>query len=259
MTWWELAAIALAGGAAGFINTVAGSGTLVTFPTLLAFGVPPVTANVSNNIGLVPGVGQRRDRLAPRAGRASGLGCCRLASASLVGGRGRRRAAPGAPAEAFGAIVPVLVGARDRAGGGPAVDQPAGRRRGGPEHADGAEPRDARWLWPAVAATGVYGGYFGAAQGILLMAVLGARHPTTPCTGNNALKNVLAGIVNGVAAVVFIIVGGRRLGRSSALIAVGSVVGAQVGARAGRRMPAALLRAFIIVVGVTALAVFLTR
>ena len=85
MSPWELVAIALAGGAAGFINAVAGSGTLVTFPTLLAFGVPPVTANVSNNIGLVPGavsgaIGWRHE-LAGQRSRA-----VRLASASLAGG-----------------------------------------------------------------------------------------------------------------------------------------------------------------------------
>jgi hypothetical protein len=112
-------------------------------------------------------------------------------------------------------------------------------------------------LWPANAATAVYGGYFGAAQGILLMAVLGLGTHTT-LHRNNALKNLLAGLVNGVAAVVFILVAEPDW-VIVLLIAVGSIVGAQVGVRAGRRMPSAVLRGFIIVVGVVALLVFLLR
>ena len=254
MTPWELAAIALAGAAAGFINAVAGSGTLVTFPTLLAFGVPPVTANVSNNIGLVPGavsgaIGWRHE-LGGQRSRA-----VRLASASLVGGVTGAVLLLVLPASAFGAVVPVLVGLgvllvavqplvtrRVVAAVDPARDDPA---------------RDARWLWPVVGATGVYGGFFGAAQGILLMAALGLGTHTT-LHRNNALKNVLAGIVNGVAAVVFVLVADPDW-TIVALIAVGSIIGAQVGARAGRRMPAAVLRGFIILVGLVALAVFLLR
>ena len=254
MTEWELVAIAVAGAAAGFINAVAGSGTLITFPTLLAFGVPPVTANVSNNIGLVPGavsgaIGWRHE-LGGQRTRA-----VRLATASLVGGVAGAVLLLVLPASTFRAVVPVLVGLgvvlvavqplinkRVAAAVDPARDDPA---------------RDARWLWPVVAATGVYGGFFGAAQGILLMAVLGLGTHTT-LHRNNALKNVLAGIVNGVAAVIFIAVAEVDW-TIVTLIAVGSIIGAQVGARAGRRMPAALLRAVIIAVGLTALAVFLLR
>jgi uncharacterized membrane protein YfcA len=256
VTWWELVAIALAGGAAGFINTVAGSGTLVTFPTLLAFGVPPVTANVSNNIGLVPGsvsgaIGWRSELIGQRPR------VLRLASAALAGGLVGAVLLLWLPESAFGAIVPVLVGLGIvLVAIGPWVNRRVAAAAA-PEDAEEAEPRDRPWLWPAVAATGVYGGYFGAAQGILLMAVLGLGTEDT-LHRDNALKNVLAGIVNGVAAVVFIAVAEVDW-VIVALLAVGAVVGAQLGARAGRRMPPALLRAFIIVVGVTALAVFLTR
>jgi uncharacterized membrane protein YfcA len=104
----------------------------------------------------------------------------------------------------------------------------------------------------------VYGGYFGAAQGILLMAALGLG-TTDTLHRDNALKNVLAGIVNAIAAVVFILISDQVDWVIVALIGVGTVVGAQLGARVGRRMPAALLRGFIIVVGVTALAVFMAR
>ena len=254
MTPWELAAIALAGGAAGFINAVAGSGTLVTFPTLLAFGVPPVTANVSNNIGLVPGavsgaIGWRHE-LGGQKIRA-----LRLASASVLGGLTGAVLLLVLPAAAFRAVVPVLVGL----GVLLVAFQPLITRRvvaAVDEYRDDPA-RDARWLWPITAATGVYGGYFGAAQGILLMAVLGLGTHTT-LHRNNALKNVLAGIVNGVAAVVFVLVADPDWS-IVAVIAVGSIVGAQVGVRAGRRMPSAVLRGFVIVVGVAALLVFLLR
>jgi uncharacterized membrane protein YfcA len=254
VTGWELAAIALAGAAAGFINAVAGSGTLITFPTLLAFGVPPVTANVSNNIGLVPGavsgaIGWRHE-LGGQRTRA-----IRLASASLVGGVAGAVLLLVLPPETFGAVVPVLVGL----GIVLVAVQPLITRRVAaavdPERDDPA--RDARWLWPAVGVTGVYGGFFGAAQGILLMAVLGVGTHTT-LHRNNALKNVLAGIVNGVAAIVFVLVADPDW-TIVALIAVGSIIGAQIGVRAGRRMPAGVMRAFIIVVGLVALAVFLLR
>jgi uncharacterized membrane protein YfcA len=254
VTPWELAAIALAGAAAGFINAVAGSGTLVTFPTLLAFGVPPVTANVSNNIGLVPGavsgaIGWRHE-LGGQRSRA-----LRLASASLVGGVTGAVLLLVLPADTFKAVVPVLVGL----GIVLVAVQPMITRRvaAAVDPARDSPSRDAGWLWPLVAATGVYGGFFGAAQGILLMAVLGLGTHTT-LHRNNALKNVLAGIVNAVAAIVFIAVADVDW-TIVALIAVGSIIGAQVGARAGRRMPAALLRGVIIVVGLVALGVFLLR
>ncbi len=272
MTGLELAAIALAGLAAGFINAVAGSGTLVTFPTLLAFGVPPVTANVSNNIGLFPGSvsaalglrselrGQRRRLL-------------RLGAGSLVGGVVGAVLLLVLPSEAFNAIVPVLVGlgvllvafqpwinrrlaarraGREAAGSGHGADHAAAGADGSPAGRD-----DAGWLWPGVAATGVYGGYFGAAQGILLVAVLGLGS-TDPVHQANAIKNVLAAVVNGVAAVVFIAVADVDWAVAG-LIAGGSVLGALAGARVGRRLPAAALRAVIVAVGTTALLVFLIR
>ena len=254
MTWFEAVAIVLAGTAAGTINTVVGSGTLITFPTLLAFGVPPVTANVSNNIGLVPGsvsgaVGYRREL---RGQRPRVL---RLASASLVGGILGAALLFVLPASAFEAVVPVLIGL----GCLLVVLQPrisrwvAGRRGEG----GGASYHGAWWVWPAVAATGVYGGYFGAAQGVLLMAVLGIG-VAEPLQRLNAVKNVLALVVNAVAAVVFVLVARIDWGVAG-LIALGAVAGGQIGATVGRRLPDRLLRAVIVVVGVTAILVFLLR
>ena len=178
----------------------------------------------------------------------------RLGSASLVGGVVGAVLLLWLPASAFDAVVPVLVGL----GIVLVVVGPWVNRRVAEAAAGGdAGSRERPWVWPAVAATGVYGGYFGAAQGILLIAVLGLGTSDT-LHRDNALKNVLAGVVNGVAAVIFILVAEVDWA-IVAVIAVGSVIGAQLGARVGRRLPAAVLRAFIVVVGVTALAVFLAR
>lgn len=248
MSAFEVVAILLAGLAAGTINTVVGSGTLITFPTLLAFGVPPVTANVSNNVGLVPGtlsgaIGYRREL----RGQRSRL--VRLASASAIGGTVGAVLLLWLPSAAFDAIVPVLI-----ALGvllvvlGPKISHRVAARaeaRGGlPEHG-------AAWVWPAVAGAGVYGGYFGAAQGVLLMAILGIG-VEDDLQRHNATKNVLSLIVNGVAAVVFIAVADVDWAIAG-LIAAGSVVGGQVGARVGRRLPPAVLRGVIVVVGLMAL------
>jgi uncharacterized membrane protein YfcA len=249
----EIVAILLAGMAAGTINTVVGSGTLITFPTLLAFGVPPVTANVSNTIGLVPGsvsgaIGYR----AELAGQRDRL--LRLGTASLVGGALGAGLLLWLPSAAFDTIVPVLIGL----GVVLVVLGPAISRRVAARAAvrDQSLENGARWVWPAVAVAGVYGGYFGAAQGVILVAILGIGVADS-LQRHNATKNVLAGIVNAVAALIFIAVADVDW-MVAGLIAAGSVVGGQLGATVGRRLPALVLRGLIVVVGVTALVVFLT-
>ena len=252
MTPLEVLAVLLAGCAAGTINTIVGSGTLITFPTLLAIGVPPVTANVSNTIGLVPGSlsgvwGYRAELSGQRARLV------RLCSASLLGGGLGAGLLLWLPSEAFDAIVPALVGL-----GvllvviGPRVSRAVAARaeaRGGlPDHG-------AAWVWPAVAGAGVYGGYFGAAQGVLLMAILGIG-VSDSLQRHNATKNVLALLVNAVAAVVFLFVAEVDW-LAVLLVAVGSVVGGQIGATVGRRLPPAVLRGVIVAVGLTALVILL--
>ena len=248
----EAVAILLAGLAAGTINTVVGSGTLITFPTLLAFGVPPVTANVSNTIGLVPGgiagaIGYRRELVGQRPR------VLRLATASLVGGLVGAVLLLVLPDDAFAAIVPVLI----LLGCVLVVLQPRISAWVAARHdaAGGLPHHGAWWVWPGVLLTGVYGGYFGAAQGVLLMAVLGIGVDES-LQRLNAVKNVLAAIVNAIAGLLFIVVAEVDW-QVVALIAVGSVVGAQIGATVGRRLPAAVLRVVIVVVGVAALVSFL--
>jgi uncharacterized protein len=249
---FEAVAILLAGVAAGTINTVVGSGTLITFPTLLAFGIPPVTANVSNTIGLVPGsisgaIGYRRELVGQRSR------VLRLSVASLVGGLTGAVLLLVLPDDAFAAIVPVLI----LLGCVLVVLQPRISAWVAARHdaAGGLPHHGAWWVWPGVLLTGVYGGYFGAAQGVLLMAVLGIGVDES-LQRLNAVKNVLAAIVNGIAGLVFIAVAEVDW-RVVALIAVGSVVGAQVGATVGRRLPGGVLRVVIVVVGVVALVSFL--
>ena len=242
----------LAGAGAGLINTVVGSGTLITFPTLLALGYPPVTANVSNNIGLVFGSitgtwGYRRELAGTR-----GL-LVRLVPASFVGGVLGAVLLLRLPARAFEAIVPVLIVValvlvvlQPRI----AAAAAARRRRAGAER-DAASPVGV----PAQAGTflaGVYGGYFGAAQGVLLVGLLGALLEET-LQRVNGIKNLLSAVVNGVAAVTFLLVApGKVDWWVTLLIALGSIAGGLVGARIGRRLPPRVLRAVVVVVGLVA-------
>jgi uncharacterized protein len=250
----EAVLIGLAGLAAGTINTVVGSGTLITFPTLLAFGVPPVTANVSNTIGLVPGslsgaIGYRRELSGQRPR------VLRLAVASLIGGLVGGVLLLVLDESAFEAIVPALI----LLGLFLVVFQP--RISAWVAHRHEALGEDRRgitgawWVWPAVLVTGVYGGYFGAAQGVLLMAVMGIGIPET-LQRLNAVKNVLALLVNAIAGVLFVLVAEVDW-KVVALIGGGSIIGGQIGATVGRRLPDGVLRVVIVIVGVTALVVFL--
>jgi len=246
----EIAAIAAAGMAAGAINTLVGSGTLITFPVLLAFGYTPVTANVSNTVGLVPGsvagaIGYRRELAGQR------MRVVRFGAASLLGGITGAVLLLVLPESAFEAIVPAFIGiALVSIGLQPQLERLVAEHRPPPE-ADGTGlPR------LLVCLAGVYGGYFGAAQGILLLAILGLALPDD-LQRVNALKNVLAGIVNGVAAVVFIAVA-EVAWVPAALIAAGSVVGAQLAARYGRRLSPQALRVLIVAVGIAAIVQLVT-
>lgn len=246
----EIAAIAAAGMAAGAINTLVGSGTLITFPVLLAFGYSPVTANVSNTIGLVPGsvagaIGYRRELEGQRTRTL------RFAIASVVGGITGAVLLLVLPDSAFEAIVPVFIAiALVSVALQPRLDRMVTERRPPPDAHGTGLPRALVYL------AGIYGGYFGAAQGILLLAILGLALPDD-LQRVNALKNVLAGVVNGVAALVFIAVAHVAWG-PAALIAAGSVVGAQLAARYGRRLSPQALRAVIVAVGIAAIVQLLT-
>ena len=245
MSLLQALAILAAGAAAGAINVVVGSGTLITFPVLLAFGYAPVVANVSNTIGLVPGsvagaIGYRHE-LAGQGRRIR-----TLAVATALG------AATGAtllltlPASAFKAIVPVFIAAALVL----IVIQPRlatllRRHRG---HAHG---RVGPALMVAVFVTGVYGGYFGAAQGIMLLAVLGLALDDA-LQRLNATKNVLAGLANLLSGIIFALAA-HVYWPAVGLIAIGSVCGGTLSARYGRRLAPGPLRALIVAVGIVAI------
>ncbi len=241
----EALTIVAAGIAAGAINTVVGSGTLITFPVLIALGYAPLIANVSNNIGLVPGavagsIGYRRELEGQRR-RVLSLG-----AVSVAGGLGGAALLLALPASTFDAIVPALIAlALVMVLMQPLIDRRlAARPPAATEHH--------LTLRAAVTASGVYGGYFGAGQGILLIGILGIGLRDT-LQRLNGLKNVLAGLVNLTAAIVFIFATEVDWAVAG-LIAVGSIGGAVLGARYGRRLPPAALRALIVVIGVVAIA-----
>lgn len=237
---FEVVAIVLAGMAAGAINTIVGSGSLVTFPTLLAFGYPPLVANVSNTVGLVPGsisgaYGYRRE-LAGQRDRA-----IRLGIAAGLGGLTGGIILLTLPASSFRVIVPFLI---LLACALMAVQPRLARAMAKRDRTGAGHPG---LLMLGVFLTGIYGGYFGAAQGIILLAMLAVFVPDD-LQRSNALKNVLAGTVNTVAAVLFIIFADVAW-LAVALIAAGSVVGGALGAKVGRRIPPRLLRLLVIALG----------
>ena len=238
----EALAILAAGTAAGSVNAVVGSGSLITFPTLLAFGVPPVVANVSNNVGLVPGnvssmFGYRRE-LAGQRGRL-----IRLGVAAAVGAAVGAVALLWLPAAAFRLIVPVLILVSCAL----VLVQPWLSAWLRTRRASQDQAKASPLLSAGVCLSGVYGGYFGAAQGVLVIGLLGS-FLDEPLQRVNAAKNVLVAIVNGTAAIVYIIFA-HVAWLVVLLIAVGSTLGGLVGARYGRRLPPLALRIFIVAIG----------
>lgn len=236
--------ITLAGLGAGMINTVVGSGSLITFPTLIALGYPPVLANVSNNIGLVPGAlsgvyGYRRE-LVGQSNRIK-----RLVPASLAGSLLGSILLLQLPSAVFKKVVIVLIVIALAL----VVAQPTISRR---LHAKGDASTRVTWpLMVLVGLAGIYGGYFGAAQGIILIALLGI-FIADDLQRLNGVKNVLAMSVNLMASAVFLFAAEINWA-IVACIALGSVVGGQLGATVGRKLNPKAFRTVIVVVGLTAL------
>ena len=251
MTLPEAVAVVLAGVFAGGINAVVGSGTLVTFPVLLAVGYPPVVANVSNTLGLVPGsisgaIGYRREL----TGQWTRV--LRLGIAALLGGVVGAGLLLVLPPSAFEAIVPVLIVLALVL----VVVQPWLARKLATMQEE-RHPHGGLSLLLAIFGTGVYGGYFGAAQGVLMLAFMGILMDET-LQRINGVKNVLAAIVNLTAGIVFVFVADVAW-PVVLLLAGGSIVGGVFGARVGRRMPAIWLRGVIVVVGIAAIVQIIAR
>jgi len=265
MVMYEILLLLLAAVGAGAMNAVVGAGTLITFPTLLALGFPPVVANVSNTVGLVPGsVAGAYGFRSTLVGRWPLV--ARLVGASALGGIAGGGLLLALPPGAFAVAVPPLLllsgvlaaiqprvaaavvrRREQRALASPPVDPdeagtlPATTPRREPVHPA---------LIASVAATGVYGGYFGAAQGVILLAVLGV-FVAGGMTEVNGIKNVLAGMANLVSAVLFIAIADVDW-QVAGIVAIGATIGGGLGARYGRRLPANVLRPIVVGVAVTA-------
>lgn len=243
MELWEAALILLAGVAAGGVNALAGSGSLFTFPILLALGYPPITATVSNTIGLAPGtlsgtIAYRRELTGQRARML------RLGSMSFLGATTGALLLIYLPPGVFESVVPFMIGAacvliilQPRITKWVRSRRPA-RQDGGP------------WLPVGAYATGTYGGYFAAAQGIILMSILGTALDDD-IQRINALKNVLTTIANSTAAVFYTVLASPAW-PVIGLIACGTIVGGYLGAKFGRRLSPAALRVCLVLVGMSA-------
>jgi len=250
----EIILILVAGIGAGTINAVVGSGTLITFPTLVAFGYPPVVAIMSNAVGQIPGGlsgswGYRREL------EGQGPRIRQLMPASLLG------AVTGAwlllhlPASTFEVIVPVLlIMALILVVTQPLIQKWVRRRKqaAGQDHTVPSRRQNVL-LVIAVYLIGIYGGYFTAAQGVLMVGVMGAMLPES-LQRINGLKNVLTLVVNVVAAGAYTIFEFHQINWAAAsLIAVGTLIGGFVGSSFGRKLPPVALRCIIVVLGSVAI------
>lgn len=229
----DLAAAVLLAGAgvvAGTVNTLAGAGSLLTFPALLAVGLSPLAANVSNCLGMIPGsfsgaYGMRDQLLGLRAQLV------RWSLWAAVGSLIGAMVLLALPSAAFERVVPVLVGLA----GVLVLVQPYVARRAGRAHG-----RRSRASGPAVGAVSVYSGYFGAAQGVMFIGVLGIVAPQ-PLRQANAVKNVLAVTANGGAGLVYAVAAPVDW-TAVLLLAVGTAAGGPLGAALSRRIPSGPLR-----------------
>lgn len=263
LDWWQVLIILLAGFWAGTINSVVGSGTLVTFPVLVAMGYPPVTAQISNAMGLVAAgfsgtYGYRRELKESRDVLTI------LTIASLLGGVIGALLLITLPPEVFSYAAPILIGVALLF----VVFQPKLARM--VRHRKSTEATDptvldvphrpiSPTLWILVFAAGIYGGYFVAAQGVLLLGILGVFLAGT-LVHANAIKTYLSLMVNLIAAVSYLLFAFDRIDWSAVLmIAVSSLVGGQIGAHIGRRIHPTVLRIVIVVIGLAGMTNMILR
>jgi uncharacterized membrane protein YfcA len=242
MSAFEFGFLVLAGIGAGLTGSIAGLASLISYPALLAVGIPPVTANVTNTVALVlnsvGAVSASRPELTGQARRL-----LPLAGAAVLGGTTGAALLLLTPAGAFERVVPFLIAA---ASATILVQRPPRElaAEGAVHHPD---HRDPRWLPLGTFAIGIYGGYFGAAAGVVLLAMFLLGTGETLPRGN-AMKNVVLGVANAVAAVGFVVF--SSLAWSAALpLAIGLFTGGRLGPRVVRRAPQTALRRVIAVAG----------
>ncbi len=239
-----------AGLAAGVMNAVVGAGTLITFPTLLLLGYPPVLANVSNTVGLVPGavtaaIGYRATL------RGRGTVVRRLLVATVSGGLVGGLLLVRLPEDAFNVVVPwLLLVAAVLAALQPRIAAQVASRRAGRGDVPVGAGHIGVAMFVGVFATGVYGGYFGAAQGVLLLVILGFALGG-PLNDLNGVKNILGGTANLVSALLFITISEVDW-TVAGLVAAGATVGGGLGGRYGRRLPSSVLRVLLVAIALVA-------
>lgn len=272
MTAGEAVAIFAAGAAAGMVNSIAGGGTLLSFPVLLWLGRDPIVANATNAIALFPG------SLASAFGFRREIGAARrllvlLLPPSVVGGILGAALLLLTPTRLFSMLIPYLIlvatalialkrplerlfrrsDAPPGAGAGALVS-------GGVEASSGAGPL--RTHGKAVLVLGqlvvaIYGGYFGAAMGIMMLAAYGLAG-VGDIHHRNGLKNVSATVINGIAGVVFVL-SGAIAWKDAGLLSAGAVIGGYLGARTGRRMKARAVEVLVVLIGLAATILQLLR
>jgi uncharacterized protein len=272
VTVTEALALLVAGAAAGFISTVVGLASLVSYPALLAIGLPPLSANMTNTVALLfTGVGAAAGSRPELAGQASRIRL--LGPVAALGGATGAALLLITPGQTFQRIAPVLIGAASlallipagpRGGGGRPVPgggepAPGGGQPvpGGAQPAPGgaqeagrpgfSQPGRAGWLVAGVFGVTVYVGYFGAAAGIVMLAVLMATL-AEPLARANALRNVIGALANSIAAIGFAVFG-KVDWAAVAPLAAGFLVGGWTGPALVRRLPARLLRIIVALLG----------
>ena len=237
MSWWHAVVLFAAGVCGGLCGSIAGLASLTTYPALLLIGLPPVTANVTNTVALVfNGVGSIAGSIPELRGQRSAL--VRLVPLAVLGGAGGAALLLSVPAEGFEDVVPILLAVSAVVIALPQRGRVAEGRRG-----------VTRIVVESVAllAICVYGGFFGAAAGVLMLALF-LRTGSEPLAKANATKNVVLGVANGVAALIFIVLAPVHW-LAVVPLGLGCLLGSRLGPPIVRRAPSRPLRLAIAVAG----------
>ena len=245
---FDLALLLAAAFVAGALNAVAGGGSFLTLPALVFTGVPPVVANATGTVALLPGYaagawGFREDMQAP-----PGLSMRSTVALSLIGGAAGAALLLVTSDAAFNRIVPwLLLAATALFAFGPQLRQWAGS--GG--HGGGASPLKA---WAGMLAVAVYGGYFNGGLGILLLALFGLLGQTQ-LNAMNGMKNLVSALLTAIAVAIYA-AGGKVLWYQALVMMLAATAGGYGGARLARKLPPAVLRWGIVATGLVMTALF---
>jgi uncharacterized membrane protein YfcA len=250
---FEFILVGLAAAAAGMVNALAGGGTLITFPTLVAVGIPAVAANVTNTVALCPGyfgatLAQSND-LQGQKGRL-----WILLPAGVVGGVVGGILLLNTGEKLFTRLVPFLI---LLASGLLAVQEPLRAWLTRRAAQNGSTAASEKWAVLPVGLAAVYGGYFGAGLSVIVLAVLGLTLEDS-LTRLNALKQGVAFSVN-IAAAIFFVFSGKVVWPVALVMAVGALIGGALGGRLAGRIKPATLRWIVVVIGVVVAIIYLVR